>query len=356
MRLAILHYTKPPVVGGVERVVGEQALAMQQLGWTVEVFGASERDRFRQKWSEGGFNAVIVHNVFTMPFDLAWTRELTHLAEESVGVCWVNWVHDVAAVNPAYAKSGWNEPAPKAIDVAVSNLRAREWAVVADKKVEDIAVIPNGVDAGRVMGLTKRIRSLADMRNLWGSDLNLLQPARLVRRKNVELGIELIAALKDLGIKGRLIVTGAPDPHQADGRKYFEELKGLSVRLGIEHQVIFGGEEEELAHEDLRSLYALCDGLFFPSWSEGFGLPLLEAELHRLAIWCSDLPAHREVIGTMANWFDPQVEPLELAERLATWSRTDEGLLGRRRVWRMHDWIGLCKERLVPLLRAGIEG
>jgi glycosyltransferase involved in cell wall biosynthesis len=355
MRLAILHYTKPPVVGGVERVVGEQARAMEQLGWSVWVCGAAERDVFRRRLEEGGFDAVIVHNVFTMPFDLAWTRELTGLAEKSVGVCWVNWVHDVAAVNPAYAEAGWEEPTPKAIDVAVSNLRAREWAGVAGKRVDEIVVIPNGVDAAGVLGLTERVGQLADVRKLWGSDLNLLQPSRLVRRKNVELGIGLIASLRERGVEARLIVTGAPDPHQADGRRYFEELKGLTGKLGVEQQVVFGGEERELGHDDLRSLYALCDGLFFPSWSEGFGLPLLEAKLHRLAIWCSDLPAHREVMGMAAHWFEPQVGAEELGERMASWCRTDEWLLGRRRIWREHDWGWLCKERLVPLLQAGIE-
>lgn len=355
MRLAILHYTKPPVVGGVERVVGEQAQALERLGHSACVFSAAERELFRRRLEEGEFEAVIVHNVFTMPFDLPWTRELTQLAEERNEVRWVNWVHDVAAVNPAYARDGWEEPVPKAIHVAVSNLRAREWAEVAGKGVNEIVVIPNGVDAAGVLGLTERVGRLADGWKLWSSDLNLLQPVRLVRRKNVELGIELIADLRDRGVAARLIVTGAPDPHQADGGRYFDELKALTGMRGVEHQVVFGGEERELADDDVRGLYALCDGLFFPSWSEGFGLPLLEAGLQRMSVWCSDLPVHREVIGVGAHWFDPRGEAVELGGRMARWCRTDEGLLARRRIWREHDWRWLCKERLVPLLQTGIK-
>lgn len=353
MRLAILHYTKPPVVGGVERVVGEQARAMEQLGWSVSVFGAAEREVFRNRLEEGGFDSVIVHNVFTMPFDLAWTRELTKLAEEWSEVQWVNWVHDVAAVNPAYSEVGWEESVPKGIQVAVSKVRAVEWAGVAGIGEDEVVVIPNGVDVAGVLGLTERVGRLADVRMLWGSDLCLLQPARLVRRKNVELGIELMADLRDRGVDGRLVVTGAIDPHQVDGMRYLEKLKALVELRDVDRQVVFAGEEGGLTDDDLRGLYVLCDGLFFPSWSEGFGLPLLEAGLHRLPVWCSDLPVHREVIGTEAQWFEPGVKAMELGERMAEWCRTEGGLWARKRIWREHDWVRLCKERLVPLLQAG---
>ncbi|MBI2300477.1 MAG: glycosyltransferase, partial [Armatimonadetes bacterium] len=46
----------------------------------------------------------------------------------------------------------------------------------------------------------------------------------------------------------------------------------------------------------LADLYALADVVLLPSSTEGFGLPLLEAGLHRVPIVCSDLPALREVV------------------------------------------------------------
>ena len=355
MRIAILHYTKPPVVGGVERVVGEQSEALVALGHEVTVWSGDEATAFRASLEGGAFEAVLVHNVFTMPFNLAWTRELTALADERRDVCWVNWVHDVAAVNPVYRSLGWNERVPRAVSVAVSQVRAVEWAGVAGLDERAVVVIPNGVDVAKVLGLTGRVAELAQERGVWGSALNLLQPVRLVRRKNVELGVAVMIALKGLGVRARLVVTGAPDPHQGDGRQYFEELRNLVAKGRVEEEVVFAGEAGALDDADVRALYALCDGLFFPSRSEGFGLPLLEAALCRLPVWCSDLPVHREVLGEVANGFAVEEEALVLAERLAQWSRTDAGLLGRRRAWRRHDWQTLCKERLVPLLQAGIK-
>lgn len=355
MRIALLHYTLPPVVGGVERVVGEQARALTMLGHEVSLWSRVDAEAFKRRQEAGAFDAVIVHNVFTMPFDLRWTRELSELATAGKGTCWLNWVHDVAAVNPAYAPLGWAEPVPQALHIAVSNVRAREWAGAAGLPLAEVQVIPNGVDAASVLGLTKRVAALASARGLWRSELNLLQPARLVRRKNVELGVKVMAALKQQGGCARLVVTGAPDPHQGGGRPYFEELKAMVSDLGLEEAVVFAGEGGELDDADVGALYALCDGLFFPSRSEGFGLPLLEAALWQRPIWCTDLPVHREVIGDSAHWFEADDEASALAERLLSWSRANSELKVRRRVWLEHDWLALCKERLVPLLQEAIK-
>ncbi|MEQ1750095.1 MAG: hypothetical protein ABL974_11770, partial [Prosthecobacter sp.] len=71
MRLALLHYTHAPIIGGVERVIRDQAAALTVLGHEVQTLtrGACQDLAL--------FDGVIVHNVFTMPFDLEWTRELT---------------------------------------------------------------------------------------------------------------------------------------------------------------------------------------------------------------------------------------------------------------------------------------
>ena len=48
MRIALVHYTKPPVVGGVERVIADQAAALTGLGHEVEIVdfeGMAELER-----------------------------------------------------------------------------------------------------------------------------------------------------------------------------------------------------------------------------------------------------------------------------------------------------------------------
>ena len=358
MRLALVHYTLPPVIGGVERVIAGQAEALRALGHEVELWDRASWPRLaaRLQTGEPPPDGVLVHNVFTMPFDLAWTRELTHLTHARPDIVWVNWVHDVAAVNPAYAHLGWSEPPPAALPFAVSTVRAREWASVASLAQDRITVIPNGIDSAATLGLTHAIAQLARTRDLWNSQLLLLQPARLVRRKNIELGIRVVSELAARHFDARLIITGAPDPHQDEGKRYFDELTELASDCGVSGQIIFAGSDAPVTDADLPGLYALADALFFPSFSEGFGLPLLEALQHRLPLWCADLPVHREVLGAaQAHWFTPDTDPAALAERLLSWARQEPALNDRRRVWHRHDWRVLCKDHLEPRLLAGIK-
>ena len=237
---------------------------------------------------------VIVHNVFTMPFDLEWTRELLELTRSRRDIRWINWVHDVR----------WSEEVPQALHVAVSEFRRQEYAQVTD---EPISVIPNGVDAAAVLGLTDRISAL----QLENAGWVLLQPTRFVRRKNIELGLRVVAELPE----AVYIVTAAPDPHQADGVLYFSELVELAEKLGVRERVLFLGETGLLSDDDVRSLYQMADALFFPSTVEGYGLPLIEAALHSVPVFCSDIPAHREV-AVGATFFELTASPEGIAKKV----------------------------------------
>ena len=57
--------------------------------------------------------------------------------------------------------------------------------------------------------------------------------------------------------------------------------------------------------EDLRVLYSQAVAYVFPTLSEGFGLPPLEAMAAKLPVVCSDIPVLREVCGDAALYIDP---------------------------------------------------
>lgn len=69
--------------------------------------------------------------------------------------------------------------------------------------------------------------------------------------------------------------------------------------------------------DQLEQAYARASVFAYPSWYEGFGLPLLEAMARGLPVVASDIPVLREVGGDAALYADP-ANPSEIADRVLT--------------------------------------
>src|SRR4029077_14007761 len=220
----------------------------------------------------------------------------------------VVWVHDLAAAQPDGGTEAPDDPRkllrralPGARYVAVSEERRRATAMALGLAPEAIRVVPNGVDVAGVLRLRRSSVALIDRLGLASANPLLVLPARLVRRKRIELAIEAARVLRDRGHDARLVITGGADPHDPDGVDYLHELHGLVLAAGARDVLVV----DEIGHSaDQRlvaDLYAVADALILPSASEGFGLPMLEAAVARLPIVCTDLPVLREVVGTVAR-------------------------------------------------------
>jgi glycosyltransferase involved in cell wall biosynthesis len=75
---------------------------------------------------------------------------------------------------------------------------------------------------------------------------------------------------------------------------------------------------DQATDEALMQLYALASGVLIASEGEGFGLPLVEAAQHGVAIIARDLPVFREVAGEHAFYFSG-ILGAELADALRSW-------------------------------------
>jgi glycosyltransferase involved in cell wall biosynthesis len=58
-------------------------------------------------------------------------------------------------------------------------------------------------------------------------------------------------------------------------------------------------------NEDLRALYSLAELVLFPSWAEGFGWPILEAQACGCRVVTTGRPPMTEVGGQAAAYLDP---------------------------------------------------
>lgn len=364
MKITLVHYAYAPVVGGVERVMEEHARLFAAHGHEVTVLcqrGTSDDPCVRVihlpdencaatlRPVLAASDVVFIHNVATMPFDMALTNTLAQLADELPGVRFIAWVHDIAACNPDLA------PVPESLrrahpgfrHVVVSELRARQFRELTG---EDCAIIPNGLDPARVLGLPANVSRFADEFSLFDGRIVLFHPTRLLRRKNVEMSLAITAELKAQGRRATLLITGAEDRHNPASRDYAAWLRTERARLGIEREAIFVGEHMEVADAELAALYTIADALIFSSRSEGFGLPVLEAALHRLPIFAADIEPLRSLASAGATFFDLAAQPSAIAALIASHLAENTAHLARKAALAQSSWSAIYDKHFAPLL------
>jgi len=362
MNIALVHYSAAPVGGGVERVMQEHAQVFAEHGHRVTVLAlrgdadvvlpdhpSADEQFSRLRPTLAAQDIVLMHNVLTMHFHHGLTEALWRAMDELPHVRFVAWVHDVAACNPDYAQSAAMAPIfskvhPRSEYVAVSPLRARQFAAAAGGRC---MVIPNGIDTARVLGLPENVAAFAKERGLFDGRMILLHPTRLVRRKNVEMSVAVAREFKKRGTHATVIITAADDPHHHDSIARGEKLR---EECATEHCVILGGEKFAVGDAELAALYRLADGLLFPSRSEGFGLPLLEAALHRLPVFCSDIEPLRDLLREGAFHFPPDAEPAHVASLIEETLAASPAFRERRRVLCEYGWDAIYRRHLASLL------
>jgi glycosyltransferase involved in cell wall biosynthesis len=118
---------------------------------------------------------------------------------------------------------------------------------------------------------------------------------------------EVAALLPDL----RLVIVGDP---KGDG--FHSNYQEVMTRAGndphLNGRVHFTGF---LTDDDLAALYSDALALALPSFSEGFGLPAVEALACGTPVLASDGGAVTEVVGPAGLTFDPK-NPHEIGQRI----------------------------------------
>ena len=400
--IALLHYSCPPVVGGVEEVVRQQAALFHRHFHPVKVFAgqgsgfaagipveinprlgsqhpeisrlqegaaanwpaikemAAELTAYLEK-QLASFDVLIAHNVLSMPYNLPLTLALHQLAGRPQPRI-IAWNHDSPYFyrekrefydrDPWRILRTWN---PRITYTTISPQREAEFRELygADKPLK---MVPNGIDPYRFFRLDPSTARLLAEQQLLQAELIMLQPCRLHPRKNVELSIEVLAAIRKKGIDARLLLTGAGDPHEPSTVAYHQQLRQLAERLGVDGQVIFAADYRFASGERLtpdrvtvRDLYLIADLLFMPSKIEGFGIPLLEAGMIKLPIACSDIPTFSAIAGHDALVFSLAEPAAVIGDRVLAFLEKLPTHGMYRRVIRHYVWDNIYQHYILPL-------
>ena len=175
--------------------------------------------------------------------------------------------------------------------VCVSEATRRDLLDIADVDPARTRVIPNAVF--QPMSPAAAVACIALRRRL-----GVPEAAPLVLNvgrnfyKNHRTVIATFAAVRRQRSDARLVLVGAPR----------REVEAVASALGVAealHLVPF------VAREDMAALYTTASVLLFPSLYEGFGYPVLEAQLCGTPVVCSNAGSLQEVAGDGARVFDP---------------------------------------------------
>jgi len=407
-RLGLLHYTCPPIIGGVETILYEQATRLATRGYPVTILSgrggplpdrkaaklviipeldsrdtavSAVRDALDRGEVPSEFatlraniierlstelvelDVVIVHNALTLHFNLPLTAALWSLADGNRPRI-ISWVHDISWLNPIYRPwmhdgEPWDllrRQHPNITSIFVSTPRLEEWRELTGADLDATHVIPNGIDAGTLLHLGPRARELVSRFGLLRTDVVMLAPVRITKRKNLEWAIDAAAGVRATGRSVQLLITGPPGPHNPRSLEYVADLKRQTERLELTESVRFlfeesGGPSGEYAVDapTLSDLYMLSDVVILPSASEGFGLPLAEAAIFRVPVVCTDLPAFREVAPEGATFVPTTGGSPAFTTAVLTAIDSPPARL-RRHVLGALAWDRIISEQIEPLL------
>lgn len=123
----------------------------------------------------------------------------------------------------------------------------------------------------------------------------ILSVATLNKRKNIPM---LIDAYNQLDSDIKLVLVG----------------KASSESFNCNNQnIIFTGY---LSDDELKVLYNHAFLYVFPSVYEGFGIPIIDAQVFGIPVLCSDIPVFKEIAGNGAEFFE--LNTLDIVKKIKT--------------------------------------
>ncbi len=173
-----------------------------------------------------------------------------------------------------------------------------KWLITPSKFVKDDVVSYTGVSPSKITVTYEAADKVtAPPEPIFGVKANkfIAYVGRPLPHKNLKRLVEAFGQLKDTHPGLKLVLAGKKDSLMEGLEKYADQ-KGISG-------VVFPGF---VSDAQWRWMFENCSAYVFPSLSEGFGLPGLEAMLYGAPVVSSSATCLPEIYGQAALYFDPE--------------------------------------------------
>jgi len=252
---------------------------------------------------------IIVQNALTIPMNLPLGVCLTGLIAE-LGIDTIAHHHDFYWERERYQLNGILDLLDTAFPAKLPNIQHVTINTIAQNHLKarrgiDSIVIPNVYDFSTpAPGIDNYNRTLRDELGLTAEETFVLQPTRVVRRKGIEMALELLNRL-DLPKTYLYITHSATD----EGTNYWRWLQREASVMGVKLELIdylFGTERSKIDGHKIYSLwdaYPHADLITYPSIYEGFGNALVESIYFRKLLVVNRYPVYNADIRPLGFEF-----------------------------------------------------
>lgn len=210
-------------------------------------------------------------------------------------------------------------PAAARLVLSIMDLNFLERAEYSDaKKARRLAAVQKKVDAADAIATISEFTATVVRRHLRVPDI----PVRVIHLGNPLDGVGRGTALNGLRQNGYFLFVGVIHPKKnvktlvpllrafpdmklvlagPDDHAYAAEVRRAARQAGVADRVVLPGTVTDATK---RWLYENCRALLFPSISEGFGLPVVEAMGVGKPAFLSKLTSLPEIGGSAAYYFE----------------------------------------------------
>lgn len=370
-RIGIIHYSYPPIIGGVETIVRQQAHKFSDSGYHVtlmmgegftsrkdiefveipefkslrninpelyqkildekefppDFFELSNRIYSELERLLPGIDIVIVHNMLTFKFNLAFNFAFRKYIQANPNKKIIAWTHDVS-LDPERKRAVFinseieeliYKPIPNVVYVGISNFLKKTLVDLIGFPNDVIQVIPNAIPIQEFLDLNPTTKKIIDKYDLLSVDPLIFMPGKMMVHKNVDLAVKIVSELKKMYPEVKLALS-ARTFHHNKNNEYVKKIYDMIHGLGLDENVLIIqdelGDTEASDFDVIKDLYKISDIVFFFSSYENFGLPILEAGITKNLIICSDLEVFHEISSENIHHIDITNSSVDIAKSI----------------------------------------